>query len=205
MKLVLLLLTFVACNFEIKTRPSKTPTPVETPVEFKGRWNNPSYDKLLYNALINYGQELLKVTPVDAKDFINVWPTNSDGVLKFWMNTIVEMAYFESGWKTATQYKENFKDQKGNYIVSRGLLQISIESGKGYDCPLATEQDRHDPKINLECGVRILNRWVVRDNRIAGKVNNEWKGGSRYWSVLRQEIGEVKKSTDAIKAINKVN
>ena len=188
-KIIFLLLLLISCTPDVVIQPEKP---------FAGRWNNPAWDSILMEKLDLYGKELLATEPVDLSGF------NGTKVSKeFWANIIIEMAYYESDWKPATSYKESFKDQKGNYVISRGLLQISIESGKGYQCPLKTENDLHDVAINIECGVRILNRWVSRDKRIAGKVDNAWRGASRYWSVMRQEEGVPKKSTDAIKAANK--
>jgi len=201
MKILIMLLALVACG-PTPTPPASTPEPTTTPIEYKGKWNNPDYDQFLITAIKERGPNLLTTKPSDYEDFIKDWPTTEANLLNFWFKVIVEMAYYESGWKTTTQYKENFKDQKGNYIISRGLLQLSIESSRGYKCPFSTEQDIHNPKLNLECGVMILNKWVGQDVRIAGKVDGGWKGGARYWSVLREEIGENKKSTQAIKRVN---
>jgi len=208
MKQLVILFLFISCSQDPVPTPTGSPTFTPTPTEqetidFKGRWNNTTYDTHLIKALVIYGRDLLEVKPTDWKDFSNSFPETHDERVKFWAKIIVEMAYYESGWKTFTQYKESFKDQKGEYIISRGLLQLSIESAKGYGCPLPVAEYLHDPKLNLECGVRILNRWVSRDKRIAGKVGDQWLGGARYWSVLRQNVGENKKSTMAIKAVNK--
>lgn len=193
----LLLILLVSCVVPTEEKPKEVEV-IDKPVPFVGRWSNPEYDAILSNALDVYGKDLLVTEPTDCATFYCLKDEK-----KFWFNTIINMAYYESSWKTSTQYKENFKDQKGNYIVSRGLLQISIESGKGYDCPLKTEQDLHDPKINLECGVRILNRWVSRDKRIAGHAGGKWLGGARYWSVLRNPDGAPKKSYDYIRNYHK--
>jgi hypothetical protein len=48
----------------------------------------------------------------------------------------------------------------------------------------------YDPSVNLTCGVRILNRLVLRDKRIAGKLGATWQGGAGYWSTLRSEGGK---------------
>ena len=103
------------------------------------------------------------------------------------MSTI---AKFESNFKPETFHQEKFKDRFGNYIISRGLLQLSVESGRGYGCIIPQELDLHEPQVNLECGVKILNRWVGRDEVISDRITLEngkrrWLGGARYWAVLR--------------------
>jgi hypothetical protein len=188
MKLVILFL-LVSCVWEATEKEKEV---------LVGRWGNVEYDKHLSDALDLYGQDLMKAKPIDCAEFNCIQDTK-----KFWFNVITEIARWESGYKAETSYKESFKDQKGEYVYSRGLLQLSIESGKGYGCPFKVAQDVHDPKLNLECGVRILNRWVVRDNRIAGKDGDQWKGGARYWSVLRGVSDRGKKALAAIKEINK--
>lgn len=132
------------------------------------------------------GQDLLDVVPADADLFCPKYKKLSDAQRKqYWTFLISSMVRFESNFKPEMAYKEGFNDSQGKPVMSRGLLQISIESGNAYGCGFRTAQDLHDPYKNLSCGVRILNRWLGRDGRIAGKVNGAWKGGARYWSVLR--------------------
>jgi hypothetical protein len=103
------------------------------------------------------------------------------------------MVKYESGFNTNAKLTEKFTDYHGRKVISRGLLQISIESSHSYDCDLQSSEDLHDPLKNLTCGIRILNRWVKYDRRIAGKVSQSWRGGARYWAVLRS-IGSPYKS-----------
>jgi hypothetical protein len=124
--------------------------------------------------------------PEDATTFCPKYTKLSSSQRKeFWAFLISAMTKYESSFKPETQYKEAFKDSKGNNVISRGLLQISIESANGYGCGFKTVSELHDPYANLSCGIRILNRWMSRDKRIAGKVDGGWRGGARYWSVLR--------------------
>lgn len=126
--------------------------------------------------------------PVDGKEFCPVMSDES------YVGLISAMAKFESNFKPETEYKENFKDTKGNYIISTGLLQISLESSKGYGCGMTSQADLKDPLKNISCAVKILERWIVRDGRIAGNVAG-WKGASRYWSTMR---GNSLKKTQAV-------
>jgi len=64
------------------------------------------------------------------------------------------------------QYRERFTDVKGAQVVSRGLLQISIESSQGYQCGINDAQQLHSAEQNIRCAARILNKWVARDQSI---------------------------------------
>ncbi|BEV66867.1 transglycosylase SLT domain-containing protein [Bdellovibrio bacteriovorus] len=140
----------------------------------------------VYSALDKLGPNLLDVIPADRSLFCPKYSSLSYAQRKqYWAFVLSSMVRFESNFKTAMSYTEDFNDSNGNRVISRGLLQISIESGNAYGCGFKSTKDLHDPLQNLSCGIRILDRWVSRDGRIAGKVDGAWKGGARYWSVLR--------------------
>lgn len=154
------------------------------------------------NTLDTLGQDILDVVPADSATFCpNYNKFNYNQRKEFWAFLMSAMVRFESNFKPETSYQESFKDSKGNYVVSRGLLQISIESGNAYGCGFKTSQDLHDPYQNLSCGIRILNRWLGRDGRMAGKVGDSWRGGARYWSVLRTTSGSYPKIVEMTKAL----
>ncbi|MES2801001.1 MAG: transglycosylase SLT domain-containing protein [Bdellovibrionota bacterium] len=149
--------------------------------------NHRSWSEHIYNELPTLGPELLTVNPVDAKIFCPNFSNLSKSERKqFWAFFISSMSKFESGFDPNESYTENFKDSRHKYIVSRGLLQISIESSKGYRCGFTTERELHNPAKNLSCGIKILNHWMKKDNRIASRLGLGWRGGARYWAVLRQ-------------------
>lgn len=113
----------------------------------------------------------------------------------FWTGLISIIARPESNFKPETTYTESFTDAQGKKVISRGLLQISIESAnqKRYSCAIAKAADLHDPKINLTCGVKILDALVKADNVIATYAGQKAIGGGRYWSTLR-EASDPKKN-----------
>ncbi len=149
--------------------------------------NSKEWSDYVYLKLDTLGSDLLDVIPTDHTTFCPKYSSLSYNQRKmYWTFMLSTMAKFESGFNTNSKYTEAFNDSNGKPVVSRGLLQISIESGNAYGCALKTAQDLHDPFQNLACGIRILNRWVYRDARIAGKVSSTWRGGARYWSVLRE-------------------
>ena len=59
-----------------------------------------------------------------------------------------------------------------------------------------TNNGRNNGKIELTDGIRILNYWVGRNQRIGGsaRVNGRWRhyGGAKYWSVLRSSRSRSK-------------
>jgi len=182
---------------DLAASPEPTPNPSVPPIVEAGPkdvtplWeakirNSKEWSDYVYLKLDTLGKDLLDVVPADRSLFCPRYSKMSYAQRKqYWTFMISAMTRFESNFNTNTKYTESFTDSNGKKVISRGLLQISIESGRGYDCDLRTAQDLHDPYKNLACGIRILNRWVSRDGRIAGKVSSKWRGGARYWAVLR--------------------
>ncbi len=118
---------------------------------------------------------------------------------KFWVGLISAMAKPESNFKPQRFYQEKFSDRKGRPVISRGLLQISIESAnqQRYSCDIPYPAKLHDPDINLACGVKILAKWVSTDGVIAKHSQpRTYKGGSRYWSTLRPQHGHLRTIAD---------
>ncbi len=147
------------------------------------------------------GKELLDVIPADAKTFCPNYPKLTYNERKeFWAYLISAMVRSESNFDPKSMYTESFADANGKKVVSRGLLQLSIESSKGYDCGFNTATELYDPKKNLTCGIRILSHWLSRDGRIAGNPGGGWKGGARYWSVLRTTRDSYPKIVASTKA-----
>lgn len=132
----------------------------------------------------------LVAEPIDLSIYCPKWKALTLPDRKgLFLSLISAMSKFESGFDPATEYKENFKDSKGNWIISRGLLQLSVESANGYGCQV-TEKSLHDAKTNLTCAIIILNRWIAKDRYFGssiGAAKNKHMGGARYWSVLREK------------------
>lgn len=171
--------------------PAPRPPPISETIE-KARWEstNPEarqWTQFAYQQLEVDGLDLLSKAPTDVQNFCpNYQNLNRSQRKNFWVYLLSSIAFFESAFDPATKYTESFTDSSGVRVVSRGLLQLSIESARGYDCVLQRAEDLHDPLANLACGIRILNRWVGRDGVIRADVDG-WKGGARYWSVLRRD------------------
>ena len=173
MKYLLLLLIFQAEAFS-KKQPSNPSAP-STPST--GKLNFPVKDWNDYALKEVKASRLLSVNPVDAKDFCPRGMSANN-----WVNLLAAMAKYESNFKPSTTYKENFKNSKGEWVISTRLFQLSYESARGYGFNTTTEGLK-DPYLNIKIAVKILDKWVVQDKRIAS--SSPYKGGSRYWSVLR--------------------
>lgn len=165
-------LLMVAC-----TPPTPAPPPA-APTIYKADWPQGMYTDYVVEAFTAHGSELLKLSP----------PGICGDKLQFYIMLISALARFESNFDTNAKYVEKFPDAKGKSVVSRGLLQMSIESGNGnYGCGFKTENDLHDAKQNLACGVRAMAKLIGQDKVIAGGAKGAWKGMARYWSPFRDE------------------
>ncbi len=143
---------------------------------------------------------LVQLVPKDVQYFCPAYPKlGKTERQKFWVGLLSAMAKPESNFKPQRYYREKFRDSQGQRVVSRGLLQISIESAnqKRYGCDIPYAARLHDPAVNLRCGVKILSKWVSTDGIIA-KHNKprSHKGASRYWSTLRPQHGHLRTIAD---------
>lgn len=181
---VLCLLT--ACTTAPVTPPTPVPSvPAVEPIKdqplikYQADWDkvHPEWTPILVQALKDHGESLLKGhREGECGDRI-----------AFYVMFLSSLARYESNFKPETTYTENFRDNQGNLIVSRGPLQLSKESANGYGCKITDEKQLHDVKTNLTCSVRILNKWVDKDEAISGKSDSgKWLGCARYWSPCRK-------------------
>lgn len=155
---------------------------------------------IAHTAIDQLAPQLVTVTPTDIDAFCpgyaNASPANRRA---FYVALLAEVAKLESNLDPSVQFTESFNDASGRRVVSRGLLQLSQESANGYGCAIAQAQQLHDPTTNIQCGVRILDRWVGRDQLVAGYVSGAWRGASRYWSVFRdrEKLVDIQAATNA--------
>lgn len=142
---------------------------------------------------------LARLTPTDIGFFCPRYPVLANQERqKFWVGLLSAMAKPESNFQPQRYYREKFVDRRGEPVISRGLLQISIESAnqKRYSCAIPYPAKLHDPATNLHCGAKILARWVSADGVIAHSSKSQptaslHLGGGRYWSVLRANKGHL--------------
>lgn len=140
----------------------------------------------VYHRIDEISVPMVESIPDDVTSFCpNYKNLSYEQTKNFWVYLLSAMSRFESNHNPTLSYKEAFNDAHGNPVISRGLLQISKESANGYKCNIKDEQELHDPYINLSCGLLIIQKWVTTDKVISGKVSGKWRGGARYWAVLR--------------------
>lgn len=145
---------------------------------------------------------LLTTLPADIDAFCPGYRTASPANRRaFYTSMLAELARYESNFEPTTRFQEpTIKDRAGRPVVSRGLLQISQESANGYGCGITSEAQLHDATVNLQCGVRILGKWVVQDQLIAGFSAGAWRGASRYWSPFRDraKLADMQSALNAL-------
>lgn len=164
------------------------PVAVAVPARWDDKADGAKWTAFTMAALNAHGSALVAATPSDIALYCPKYPSaGAEGRKAFWIGLLSALTKWESSYDPSTSFVEpNVFDANGNRVTSRGLLQISIESGRGYGCAIANDQALHDPQVNLTCAVRIFNRLVVRDG-IIGSDAQPWKGAAAYWSPFRNQ------------------
>lgn len=214
----LALIIFTGCK-EVAPIPEKPVITNVPPVttDFKVDWSDKTYTAFLSEAIDSHGADLLKTVPTDAAAY-GFKGGSKDQIKRFYMLLISSMARYESAFNPKSDTYECRKTcvyekcrkvegrgycmlggdvLDGGLVISRGLLQISLQSAKGYGCKVTKPTELNDPKTNLVCAVTILNKWVAKDK----KIGTEKLGGARYWSVLRESSDSRPKIIAKVKAL----
>ena len=182
--------------------------PPDSQDEVKGVWESNRSDGKTWTiyairALEKYGEPMLEANPGDAKTFCpNFDRLDRAGRMNFYVNFIAAISYEESSWNPKDLYTEKFNNSKGEKVVSRGLMALSKESAGLYHCDINEENDLYDPRLNLECSVRIISRWITKDQYIAYNVGEHdeaknWRGAARYFHTLWRD--QAKKRNEIIR------
>ncbi|QAY75153.1 lytic transglycosylase domain-containing protein [Sphingosinicella sp. BN140058] len=171
---------------------SAAPQPVRS-VSFVGRWGDSGeraqWSAFLMTAVSELGQALTAATfvPSDISTYCPDYRRLDEEQREiFWAALLSSLAKRESNYRPTERYRESFKDSTGQYVVSRGLLQLSYESARAYGCDVDSAAKLHEPNVNLRCGVRILNRLVPTARAIAKKEGQKWRGAAAYWGPFRK-------------------
>jgi hypothetical protein len=101
-----------------------------------------------------------------------------------WVHLLAAMAKYESNYNPKLEYKEAFKNGKGETVISTGLFQVSYESS-GLVRKGTRHEELHNPKINIDIATDLIRYYVKRDGVVANHSGEAWRGASRYWSVMR--------------------
>lgn len=102
-----------------------------------------------------------------------------------WVHFFAAIAKNESNFNPNLVYKENFKNSRGEYVLSTGLHQVSYESARGYGFKGITTEQLKDPFKNIEVAVKIVKTLAYGDGYAQGRHGTKWLGAARYFSVFR--------------------
>jgi hypothetical protein len=169
------------------------PTPIETKKEELGgtEWG-PEWDKIVEQALSP--AMLSPQVPRDVRRFCPRFYQMAElDKRSFWAYFFQALAGAEAGLEPTTRVQHPEVDAKddvtGRLVRSEGLLQLTYEDQERYGCDFNWEKDRtlaaHDPaktilqpKNNLECGVKILERQIIAQHK-------PLLASTGYWATLR--------------------
>ena len=178
--------------------PAMKPAPA-TPIDVKkaevgGSMWDPEWDKIVELALppaMLSGQ-----VPHDVKRFCPAfYGMAEDDKRAFWAYFFQALAGAEAGLEPTVQAKHAQPEMAvkdgvtGHQSRTSGLLQLTYEDQKRYGCNFDWERDKTlkvgdpdrtilQPKNNLECGVKILDKQLIEKHKPL-----LWASG--YWSTLR--------------------
>jgi hypothetical protein len=185
--LLFLVIHVLGCQTNVPKEVVVQPTPVVGPLKLA--WDGKHKDSKLWDAAIKEMvvlKQMGKKVPEDMGTFCPSYGKLSESQRDVvWMQLMSIMAKYESGFNPKTYFME---PAPLNY-ESIGLFQLSYEDANNYpECKLRrSEKNLVDGVTNINCAAIIMNKLVTRDNRVAGIKPGSWKGGARYWAVLRYD------------------
>lgn len=176
------------------------------------------WTRLASAALDKYGQGLLNQRNIsDARTFCPNFSRLTPAQKKeFFIHLMNGISRYESNFKTSVPVfdEDRYKNRTPPYNIYRGpikpnsysmgLFQLSYSAAPGYrpQCGIDWNKDRgkdisdpsltiYDPKIQMECAVTILNKWITTDGGVGytrdvrTSRGTRFRGGANYWSTLR--------------------
>ena len=176
------------------TKPAPS-TPIDEKREEIGgaRWN-PEWDSMIEQSLP--AEMLSSAVPRDVRRFCPQFYTmKEEDKRTFWAYFFQALAGAEAGLKPTTRVRHTqaavaVTDKvSGRAVRSEGLLQLTYEDQQRYGCDFDWDHDKAlkaddpaktilQPKNNLACGVKILQRQIIDQHKALFSP-------SGYWSTLR--------------------
>jgi hypothetical protein len=176
------------------TKPAPS-TPIDAKkAELGGKTWDPAWDQIVEQAIP--ADMLSSKVPHDVRKFCPRFYTMSETDKRvFWAYFFQALAGAEAGLNPTTRVRHTdpevaVTDKVSHRAVrSEGLLQLTYEDQKRYDCDFDWENDRQlksddpaktilQPKNNLQCGVKILENQVITQRRALLSKKS-------YWSTLQ--------------------
>src|ERR1700722_8690770 len=163
------------------TKPAP-PTPIdEKKVELGGTPWNPEWDQIVERALPL--EMLSSAVPQGVRRFCpRFYEMAEEDKRAFWAYFFQALAGAEAGLEPTVQARHAqpemmVKDEvTGRQARTSGLLQLTYEDQKRYGCDFDWERDKTlkvndpertilQPKNNLECGVKILDKQIIEERK----------------------------------------
>lgn len=180
----------------VKAMKPAPPTPIAVKkVELGEDTWDPAWDKIVEEAVP--ASMLSSRVPHDVRRFCPRFYKMGDADKRaFWAYLFQALAGAEAGLDPTSRVRHTEPEVAvrdavtGRAVRSQGLLQLTYEDQERYDCDFDWEADRKlkpddpaktilQPKNNLECGVKILDKQII--DRHKPLLSN-----SGYWSTLRR-------------------
>ena len=158
------------------------PKPRAFPIP-RARWEHRRdgmlWTRVSLSAIGAHGRPLLETVPEDIGDWCPAYPEQTEaGRAAFWAALLSTLARYESTWNPTAV---------GGGGLWHGLLQIYPPTAEFRKCRAITGAAlRHGPS-NLSCAVRIMAITVPRDNAIALKGRERWRGVAADWGPIRTD------------------
>ena len=133
-----------------------------------------AWTRAAYAAVARHDAQLALTVPKDIALFCPDYPKASLSDRRaFWVGLMSSTARHESGFNPAAV------GGGGRYI---GLLQISTQTARQYQCSATTSKSLKNGPANLECAVAIFAPHVGADGMVAGNGN---RGIARDWGPFQ--------------------
>lgn len=180
------------------TKPPETAPPVVTPEPptaiadgfeipgYRPEWSAKVRDMLSDRRMANFNKAEADFTKRFCPNYKKL---SADRQRLAWGYLIGAMTKYESGLDKATGvYKTNvvYKEKDGS--LSEGLFQLTYGNKH---CPSSkADGDLHDPIVNLDCAIQLMEGYIARDGVVAAGGYTDYgappaKGLARYWAVIR--------------------
>ena len=153
-----------------------------------------TWTRAAYAAVASHDAELALTVPADIALFCPDYPkAGLSDRRAFWVGLLSAIAKPESGFNPSAS------GGSGRYV---GLLQISPQTARQYDCTATSGTGLKDGTANLQCAVRIFAPHVGADGMVAGHGN---QGIARDWgpfqsTAARHDIADWTSAQDYCRA-----
>ncbi|MEM0945926.1 MAG: transglycosylase SLT domain-containing protein [Pseudomonadota bacterium] len=137
------------------------------------------WTRVAVSAVRTHGAPLLNTVPDDISEWCPAYPGHGEPErAAFWMALLSSLARYES------TFDARAVGGGGRWF---GLMQIYPPTAEFRGCRAQSGGElRHGPS-NLSCAVRIMAITVPRDNAIAMKGTERWRGVAADWGPIRND------------------